>query len=80
MTDIRTETMLLFRDENYEPPTGEEVRALLRYADLTGVEAGLVAGASDRGIRYWTGGDRVISYSAWRLLLVYAGLVEPETD
>ena len=80
MTHIRTETVLLFREEIYEPPTGDEVRAVLTYAGLTGAEAGLVVGASDRAIRRWTGGDRVISYSAWRLLLVYAGLVEAETD
>ena len=72
--------MLLFRDENYESPTGDEVRAVLTYAGLTGAEAGLMVGVSDRAIRRWTGGDRVISYAAWRLLLIYSGLVEPETD
>ena len=66
---IRRETRLPFSDLKYESPTADEIRAVLKQAGLTGSMAGQLLGVDGRTIRKWTGGERDIPYSAWRLLL-----------
>lgn len=60
----------------YQPPKPEEIREALRRADLTGAVAGRLLGVDGRTIRKWTGGERDIPYSAWRLLLIETGLAK----
>lgn len=75
---IRPETMLPRRDHQFVSPTAEEVRSALKLANLTGSQAGTLLGVDGRTVRKWTGGEREIPYSAWRLLLIYLRAVEPE--
>lgn len=59
----------------WQQPTGDEVRALLAIADLTGERAAAILGmSSGRIIRGWTAGDTRISYPAWAILCAVAGL------
>jgi hypothetical protein len=60
------------------PPTVEEFRELLRVTGLTGSEAGLLVGVPQKKIRKWAGGEGEVPYAVWRLLSIYAGLVEPK--
>lgn len=71
--EVRREARLPFSDPAYTPPKPDEVRALLRKAGWTGSQAAAVVGVDGRTIRKWTGGEREIPYSAWRLLLIEAG-------
>lgn len=71
--EVRREARLPYSDPDYSPPTPNEVRALLRKAGWTGSQAARRAGVDGRTIRKWTGGERDIPYSAWRLLLIEAG-------
>ena len=62
---------------NWEQPTGEEVREVLRVANLTGAQAAKVLGlgaTGDRTVRRWVGEDSAIPYAAWALLCDLAGL------
>lgn len=90
MNNIRPETLLPY-SQGWESPTPDEVRALIEYAGqvtgknkLTGSEVARLAGIRDaRTIRKWTAPQDAknhtpIPYAAWRLLLLYAGLVELE--
>ena len=63
--------------ESWSHPTGEEVREVLRLAELTGGVAAkrLGLGAKgDRTVRRWVGEDSHIPYAAWALLCDFAGL------
>lgn len=63
--------------ESWSQPTGEEVREVLRLAELTGGVAAkrLGLGAKgDRTVRRWVGEDSHIPYAAWALLCNLAGL------
>lgn len=82
---------LPFIDERYQPPTPEEVAQLINLAGWSQNEAAKLAGVSwdtKRGsstIRKWKSAKgekehREIPFSAWRLLLVYAGVVDPADD
>ncbi|WP_085944393.1 hypothetical protein [Hahella chejuensis] len=73
-------TLEPFASPNYHPPKESDVRLLLRIAGLTGAEAGKLVGVDARSVRRWcappdTSNHRPIPYSAWRLLLIEAGLV-----
>ncbi len=61
----------------WRQPTAEEVRLLLKIANLTGSQAAEIIGSNSRAIRRYTGGERAIHYAEWQLLLIYAGLVKP---
>lgn len=86
---IRSATLLPF-GQGYEPPTPDEVRALLVIAGhvagkdkLTGSEAAQLVGVNPRNVRKWTApcdsSNHVqIPYAAWRLLLLHAGIVDLE--
>lgn len=76
----RPETMEPFGSPVFSSPTSEDVRALLRYAGLTGAQAGQLVGVDGRTIRRWTAqegtaGHREIPYAAWRLMLIAADLI-----
>lgn len=75
-TEIRQGCRLPFADPRYQPPTKEEIRTALKLAGFTGATAGDFLGVSGRTIRKWTGDERPIPYSAWRLLLIKIGLAE----
>ncbi len=63
--------------ETWVPPTGEEIREVLRLAGFSGSKAakalGLV-GKGDRTVRRWISEDSTIPYAAWVLLCDFAGL------
>ena len=69
----RRNCRLPFADPSYEPPEPDDIRAILREAGLTGSQVGRLVGVDGRTVRKWTGGERRIPYSAWRLLLVECG-------
>jgi hypothetical protein len=74
MIDVRPDC-LLPADQGWQQPTPDEVRAVLKAADMTGGSASKFLGLSNtRVIRRWTGGDDQIPYSAWALLCAAAGL------
>jgi DNA-binding transcriptional regulator YiaG len=73
-TEPRRETRLPFGDPNYMPPTPAEFRAVNQLLGLTGSQAGTLLGVTSRAIRKWIGGESDVPYSAWRLLLIEAGL------
>jgi len=75
---------LPFADENYIPPTSEEVRLLISAAGWSQREAAMIVGVSysiQKGsptIRKWkspvgTASHREIPYASWRLFLIHAG-------
>jgi len=47
---------------------------------LTGSVVGQLLGVDPRTVRKWIGGEREIPYSAWRLLLLHAGLAIEDPD
>lgn len=74
--DLPAEVLLEYSDPNYRPPNGDEIREATRIAGLPASQAAQLLGVTTaRTIRKWIGGERDIPYSAWRLLLIYAGLV-----
>lgn len=73
-TEVRREALLPFADPRYRPPTADELREVTRMLALTGSQAGLLLGVTSRAIRKWIGGESDVPYSAWRLLLIHAGL------
>lgn len=61
--------------ESWVPPTGDEVRAVLRMAKLSGAQASKRLGLKDgRTIRRWVGEDSPIPYPCWAILCDLAGL------
>lgn len=56
----------------WEPPTGAEVRELLKVAQLTSSTAGRLVGVPGGKVRKWAGDDGSMPYAVWRLLAVYA--------
>ncbi|WP_053979744.1 hypothetical protein [Marinagarivorans algicola] len=78
---------LAFTHEHYQPPTQDEVRALIALmgwsqndvAKMVGVNYNPKKGSAT--VRRWKAkeGDthaRAIPYAAWRLMLIYAGVVQ----
>jgi hypothetical protein len=63
----------------WQSPSVAEFRELLRVADLSASQAGLLVGVDARKIRKWAGGDGDVPYAVWRLLSIYAGLAEANT-
>lgn len=62
----------------WEQPSPDEVREILRRNGLKGADAaillGLSPGTGGRQIRRWTGGDANIPYAAWAILADMAGV------
>jgi hypothetical protein len=48
----------------YRPPTGEELRELLKRWCLTGAAAGALVDVDGRTVRRWTGDERPIPFAA----------------
>ena len=71
------EVLRVFTDPAYRPPDKLDVRGALKACGLTGVKAGELLGVDGRTIRRYTGGERPLPYAMWRLLLIYAGYVNP---
>lgn len=76
MTDIKQQSLKPFYHPDYQAPTTEELRGLMKDCGWTGAKVGALVGVDSRTVRRWTGGERPIPYSAWRLLLLHAGVVE----
>lgn len=63
--------------QDWQPPTGAEVRELLKVAQLSSSTAGRLVGVPGGKVRKWAGDDGSMPYAVWRLLLIYARLAEP---
>lgn len=66
--DIRSETLLPF-NSGWVQPDADEIRKLLKFAELSGSDAGKLVGVSSRTVRKWVGGQSPIPYAAWALLI-----------
>lgn len=75
-----------FDDEAYRPPTATEVRALIKLAGWSQTDVAKLVGVTydpakgSQTVRRWQTDEanqqhRAIPYAAWRLLLMYAGVV-----
>lgn len=60
--------------EEWQPPTPDEFKELLRLAGLGRSGAGRLVGVSPGKIGKWAGGQGEVPYAVWRLLTVYVGL------
>ncbi len=63
--------------QSWTPPTGDEIKAVLALAGLSGTDAAALLGlglGGGRTVRRWTGGETAIPYAAWALLCHAAGL------
>jgi len=63
--------------EEWEKPTGDEIREVLRLAGFSGAKAAQKIGLGkkgDRTIRRWISEETNIPYAAWALLCDFAGL------
>lgn len=59
----------------YLPPTGAELRALLRRWELTGAAAAAIVHCHPRTVRKWTGEERAMPYAAlYTLAARHAGV------
>ena len=74
--EINPDSIRPFYDPEYQAPSVDDIRLLLKFNEWTGSKAARIVGVDNRTLRRWTGGERPIPYSAWRLLLVYSGLVD----
>ncbi len=89
LKNIRSGTLRSYAD-NWERPTPDEIRLLFEIGGeklgkpkLTGSQVGNITGSDARSVRRWTAkegskGHKYIPYAAWRLLLIYVGIVKPE--
>lgn len=60
----------------WQSPSVAEFRELLRVAELSASQAGMLVGVDGRKIRKWAGGEGDVPYAVWRLLSIYAGLAK----
>ena len=66
--------------EGFQPPSGDEIKAEIARAGLTGAQAAMLLGyKSSRQVRKLTSGEKNISYAMWRLLCIYSGSIEADT-
>src|SRR5690349_3926676 len=84
-TEVRKEARLPFASSRYRAPTKDEFRTVTQTLGLTGSMVGSLLGVTSRAVRKWIGGESEVPYSAWRLLLIHAGLAledpgEPDVD
>lgn len=74
MTEAIRKACLRPYGDSWVQPSAEEVREVLRQADMSGSQAARYVGISEgRTVRRWTGGDSAIPYAAWALLCYAAG-------
>ncbi len=81
--DLRDEIRLPFSDPEYQPPTWEDMRALMLLQGWTGSDVALITGVQGRTVRKWasppnTSNHTQIPYAAWRLLLLEARLASSQ--
>ena len=74
------ETRLPFASQRYRAPTKDEFRSVTQTLGLTGSMVGALLGVTSRAVRKWIGGESEVPYSAWRLLLIHAGLAIEDPD
>lgn len=81
-TEVRKEARLPCASSRYRSPTKDEFRTVTQTLGLTGSMVGSLLGVTSRAVRKWIGGESEIPYSAWRLLLIHAGLAleDPDAD
>ena len=72
--EINPNSQLPFYHSNYQQPTFEELRVVMKSQGWTGAKVAALVGVDSRTVRRWTGNERPVPYSAWRLLLIYAEL------
>ena len=72
--EINPNSQLPFYHPNYQFPTFEELRVVMKSQGWTGAKVAALVGVDSRTVRRWTGNERPVPYSAWRLLLIYAKL------
>lgn len=91
LDNIRSYTLLTFSN-GWERPSSDEIRIVLYIAGeaegrpdkkLTGDNFAKLVGVNPKTARRWIAPEdsanfQKMPYSAWRLLLQYAGIVEPE--
>ncbi len=73
--EIRPECLTL--PDVWAPPTGAEIREVLRRARLTGggaARALALGKGGDRTVRRWIGEESHIPYAAWAILCDLAGM------
>lgn len=80
--DPNENTLLLYTDICYEPPSVTDLRSVIRKLGLSGSEVASRVGVSPDNVRKWQAtrdspNHKQIPYAAWRLLLIEAGLVAP---
>jgi len=74
-------TLLLYDDENFRIPEPEDIRKVIDMLAMTADQVAALVGVRDgRAVRRWlapasSATHAKITYSAWRLLLLEAGLV-----
>jgi hypothetical protein len=74
-------TLCLYTDDDFRIPAPEDIRAVIDMLDLTADQVAALVGVRDgRAVRRWlapasSSSHAKITYSAWRLLLLEAGLV-----
>jgi DNA-binding transcriptional regulator YiaG len=59
--------------EHWQVPNGNEIRAALKEAGLTGGQFAHLVGVNPRTVRKWTGDQHEIPFAAWALLCHEAG-------
>ncbi len=74
-------TLLPFADPNYQAPTWQDVRTLVKMIGLTGEQVASLLGVAARTVRKWqsppdSSNHTAIPYSAWRLMLIEAGVIK----
>lgn len=77
------DTLCLYADPGYRPPSPEEVRAVMTLLGMTAEELALLVGVKNgRAVRRWlapptANSHAQIDYAIWRLMLLEAGLIAP---
>lgn len=69
------ESTLKTYSEGFKPPSANKLKELLAATELSISQTARLLGVIDRTVKKWRAGDKGISYSSWRLLLVECGAV-----
>lgn len=76
-TQIIRQECLVPASQNWQQPTTEEIREVLRLAQLSSAEASRVLGIESKGdrvMRRWVNAEADMPYAAWAILCDLAGL------
>jgi hypothetical protein len=80
---LSNETLRMYADPGYLPPTPEEIRSVMQMLGKTAEQLALLVGVRNgRAVRRWLAPPTAkshaqIDYAIWRLMLLEAGLIEP---